>query len=80
MGYSLKPGKGILLSMVYTGFKCPKCECKHTEDDYLQQLGRSENGFIYKKCKGCKETLGITQDIKGDVHVWLKKDESKIIK
>jgi hypothetical protein len=74
MGQSIRIPNGII-SIVDVDFKCPKCECPHTNEDYYERLNKSKNGFIYKKCKGCKTKLGITTDIRGDVRVWLKEDE-----
>lgn len=65
-----------IITIADVDFKCPKCECPHSEDDYYQRMIKSGYGLIYKKCKGCKTMLGITTDIKGDVVVWLKEDES----
>lgn len=65
------------LCVVETEFKCPKCECPHTEDDYYRQLSKSKRGLIYKKCKGCGTKLGITSDIRGDIRVWLKEEDHK---
>ena len=76
MGYSIKIPDGII-SMVDVDFKCPKCECPHSEEDYYDRLYKSKHGLIYKRCKGCKTKLGITTDIRGDVCVWLKEDERK---
>ena len=78
MSYSVRIPNGIL-TMVDIDFKCPKCECPHTEDDYYNRMCKSKTGLIYKQCKACKTKLGITSDIKGDVVVWLKEDEKKII-
>jgi hypothetical protein len=63
--------------MVDVDFKCPKCECPHSEQDYHDRLHKSNRGLIYKQCKGCKTKLGITADMRGDVQVWLKEDEPK---
>jgi len=79
MAYSIIIPNGIL-SMVDLDFKCPKCECPHSESDYMQRLLNSKTGLIYKRCKGCKVKLGITTDIRGDVRVWLKEDEMKFPK
>lgn len=76
MGYSIRIPNGII-SMVDVGFKCPKCECPHSEEDYYDRLYKSKHCLIYKQCKGCKTKLGITTNIRGDVHVWLKEDECK---
>lgn len=62
-------------TLVETNFKCPKCECYHTEDDYYNKLYNSKDGLIYKSCKGCKTKLGITSNIEGDIVVWLKEEE-----
>ena len=77
MTYLIKIPNGII-SIVNTGFKCPKCECQHSEEDYYDRLNKSKNSLIYKQCKGCKTKLGITTDIRGDVRVWLKENEYKI--
>ena len=74
MSYSVKIPNGII-TFVDVDFKCPKCECPHTEDDYYDKLYNSKHGLIYKKCKGCKTKLGITTNIKSDVVVWLKDEE-----
>lgn len=67
-----------ILTISDTDFNCPKCECPHTEDDYYNQLHKSKDGLIYKKCKGCKTKLGITSDIRGDIQVWVKDEEIKV--
>lgn len=69
--FQINDSPGILC-MSETDFKCPKCECVHTEDDYYARLDKSKHGLIYKRCKGCKTLLGITTDIRGDVRVWEK--------
>jgi hypothetical protein len=76
MGYSIAIPNGIL-SMCYDEFDCPACTCHHTGKDYEDRLFKSKRGLIYKKCKGCKTKLGITTDYKGDVHVWVKNNDSK---
>jgi hypothetical protein len=68
-------GSHGFICVAKTDFKCPKCECLHTEDDYYKQLDKSKHGLIYKKCKGCGTKLGITSDFKGDIHAWLKEEE-----
>lgn len=65
------------ITLVDVDFRCPSCNQEHNEDDYYKKLSESSNGHIYKKCKGCKETIGITTDMKGDVKVWLKSQEDK---
>lgn len=67
--------KNGIISLVDVDFKCPKCECPHSEEDYYDRLCKSKHGLIYNRCKGCKTKLGITTNIKGDVRVWLKEDE-----
>lgn len=74
MGESIRIPNGII-SLVDTDFKCPKCECPHSENDYYNMLSKSKRGLIYKQCKGCKTKLGITIDMRGDVQVWLKEEE-----
>lgn len=76
MGYSIRIPNGIL-SMSYTDFKCPSCNYLHGEEDYFDRMIKSKHGLIYKRCKGCKTTLGITTDMRGDVRVWLKSEEIK---
>ena len=66
--------------MVDADFKCPKCECPHSEKDYYDRLYKSKRGLIYKQCIGCKTELGIKTDIKGDVRVWLKKKKKTQVK
>ena len=75
----IKVGDDIgILCMSITDFKCPKCGCLHTEDDYMKRLDKSEHGLIYRHCKGCKSIIGITFDIRSDVRVWLKSEELTI--
>lgn len=74
MGYSIPIQNGII-SMCYTDFKCPVCECVHGEDDYFKRMQKSKYGLIYRKCKGCKTMLGITTCMRGDVKVWIKSEE-----
>ena len=74
MGYGIN-SNGFHLSMCHTDFKCPKCTCHHDADDYQDKLQKSKKGYIYKKCKGCKTTLGITYNVIGDVVAWLKEEE-----
>lgn len=76
MGYSVKIPNGIL-SMVEVDFKCPHCEYGYGSEWYADRLYKSVRGLIYKSCKICKNKLGITTDIRGDVVVWLKKEEKK---
>ena len=76
MLHLIKNLKGIL-SIIDVDFKCPKCECPHSETDYFDMLRKSKQGLIYKQCKGCKTKLGITTNMQGEVKVWLKKDELK---
>ena len=68
---------GAIVTFFETDFKCPKCDCPHSENDWLPRYENSKKGLIYRSCKGCKTKLGITTDIKGDVRVWLKEDETK---
>lgn len=65
------------LTVVETDFKCPECNQGYTEEDYYNRLSKSKKFYIYKTCKGCSAKLGISSDIKGDVVVWLAKDELK---
>ena len=73
------PIKNGIICISKTDFKCPKCECPHTEDDYYSRIEKSKTGLIYKKCKGCKSMLGITSDVRGDIHAWLKSEEKNQI-
>lgn len=74
MGYAVRLPNGIV-SMVEVDFQCPKCSCPHGEDFWYKTYIKSNKGFIYKQCKGCKTKLGITTCMTGDVKVWLKEDE-----
>lgn len=74
MGYAIN-GPGFHLDMCDVDFKCPKCTCPHSEEDWCAKLDKSKKGHIYIKCKGCKTKIGVTTDIQGDVRVWLKEDE-----
>lgn len=76
MGRSI-PIPGGIISLVDVDFKCPACGKEHTEKDYFKRMQASKNGLIYMKCRGCKEKLGISSDMRGDVVVWLKKEEVK---
>jgi len=72
-----KIGEGVgILTLCETDFNCPKCGYLYHEKDYYSQLYNSKRGLIYKQCKGCKTKLGITSDIKGDIHVWIKDEEN----
>jgi len=66
---------GALVSISKTDFDCPSCGHTHHEDDWYPKLNRSRQGQIYMLCKDCKQMLGVTVDMRGDVHAWLKKDE-----
>lgn len=57
-------------------FNCPSCEKTHTEEDYYDRLFKTKDSFIYMKCKGCKEKLGVTTNMVGDVVAWLKSEEA----
>jgi hypothetical protein len=76
MSYTVKIPNG-LITFCNADFKCPVCECPHTEDDYYKTIQKSKHGLIYKQCKGCKTKLGITYDMRGDVVVWEKSTEIK---
>jgi hypothetical protein len=76
MSYTIRMPNAII-TCVEVDFKCPKCGCPHSEEDYYNRLNKSKRGLIYKACKGCKSRLGITVDMMGDVVVWLKEDERK---
>ena len=65
-----------IITLADTEFKCPKCECPHSEDDYYNKLYKSKKFYIYQNCKGCKTKLGISNNMKGDVVVWLKEEEN----
>jgi len=78
MSYCRRIG-GAIVTFVEVDFNCPKCNYGYTEKDYSEGLYNSKRGLIYKSCKGCKTKLGITTDMLGDVHVWLKEDEKKWI-
>ncbi len=63
------------ITIAEVDFVCPQCGKEYHEEDYYTQLYNSKRGLIYKRCKGCGNNIGITSDIRGDVRVWLKKDE-----
>jgi hypothetical protein len=69
----------VHICYIKTDFNCPECGHKHTEDDYYERLRDSKRFLIYQQCKNkmCREKLGISSDIKGDVVVWLKREEPK---
>ncbi len=71
MGYCIRVPNGIV-SMAYTEFKCPKCECPHDEEHYYKRLCKKD--FVYISCRGCKTKIGVAIDIMGDVHAWLKEE------
>ena len=77
MGYSVKIPNGIL-SISVAHFNCPKCNYLYLEKDYYNALAKSKSFLIYKTCKNCKNKIGITTSITGDVVVWLKKNEIKV--
>lgn len=70
---------GALITLCDTDFKCPNCGEIHNEDDWYPRVNKSKHGVIYRNCKNddCGQRLGVTTDIKGDVVVWLKKEERK---
>jgi transcription elongation factor Elf1 len=76
MGQSIRIPGGVI-SLVDVDFNCPACGKQHVEEDYFKRMQKSNHAMIYMKCKGCKEKLGITTDMRGDVVVWLKKEEMK---
>ena len=46
---------------------CPYCT-RHIEFEEVEiQMNKSKDGYIRKKCKGCKRFIGITSDIRGDI-------------
>lgn len=65
-----------IITLADVDFKCPKCECPHSEDDWWSKYEKAKDHFFYMKCKGCKTKIGVTTDIKGDVVVWLKEEET----
>ena len=69
------PIKNGIICFSRTDFNCPKCGIEYHEEDYWNKLYKSKKGLIYIHCKGCKEYLGITTDIQGDVHTWIKSEE-----
>lgn len=66
-----------IICMAKTDFTCPACDYQHIEADYYSKLDKSKTGLIRMRCKGCKEWLGITADMKGDIRVWMKSDEKR---
>lgn len=71
---------GILL-LSETDFKCPKCGQIHNESDWYPKFKISPERCITKICKNkaCKERLGVTMDIMGDVVCWKRSEEDKVI-
>ena len=67
----------IHLSIPKTDFDCLGCGQTYNVDFYEKALEKSNKGFIYKRCKGCGQTIGISTDMTGDVVTWLKKHENK---
>lgn len=65
----------IHISYVKTDFDCPECGKHYTESDYYEQLSKSKDIFIYKKCKECGIKMGISSDYMGNVVVWDKANE-----
>lgn len=66
---------GAIITLAKTEIECPNCKKIYDEDFYYKQLYKSELGLIYKKCKDCKETIGISSNMMGDSVSWVKKDE-----
>lgn len=66
---------GAIITLAKTEIDCPNCKKVYNEDFYYKQLQKSDKGFIYKKCKECKEIIGISSNMMGDSVSWLKKDE-----
>jgi len=62
-----------------TDFQCPSCKHEHIEDDYIKKLEKSQHYLVYINCKGCKKKLGLTINYMGDVVVWLKSEEKKLL-
>ena len=78
MSYQVLIPNGIL-TLNDVDFNCPKCKHIHTESDYYKKLEKSDEIYIYIKCKGCKEKLGVATDYRGDVHAWLKSEEQELL-
>lgn len=78
MSYTVRMNHAII-TMTEVDFNCPKCGCSYREDDWYKKYEKSSYGVIYFKCrnKDCKELLGVTTNIKGDVVVWLKSEENE---
>ena len=76
MAYTVRIERGYA-RIVETSFNCPKCKKLFHEDFYIKAMDKSSSGLVYKRCTGCKTTIGITADILGDVRVWEKKTEKK---
>lgn len=78
MSYQISIPNGIL-TLNDVDFNCPKCGHLHEESDYYKKLEKSDETYIYMKCKSCKEKLGVTTDYRGDVVVWLKSKEQELL-
>ena len=66
-----------VLTLADTDFECPKCLQVHNEEDWYPRLDKSGETWITKRCKNkaCKERLGITMNIIGDVVCWKRSEE-----
>lgn len=54
--------------------ECTKCKVEIKFSEVCEKWKKSKDGFIKHKCKTCKTTNNITQDIQGKLHTFkLKK-------
>lgn len=65
------------LTLVETEFNCPNCDELYQEKDYYHKIQQSKTGLVFTRCKKCRESIGITTDIKGDVKAWLGKNHQR---
>ena len=50
--------------------ECIKCKSEIKFLEIHEKWKKSEDGFIKHKCKNCKTTNNITQDIQGKLHTY----------
>ena len=59
-------GHGFLISLSKSKVVCYHCTRPMMFEEFENQWGKDHNGFIRKKCPGCKRFIGITQSLPGD--------------
>lgn len=76
MGQTIRIPNGFV-HLVETDFNCPSCNELYQEKDYYHKINQSKTGLVFTKCKKCRESIGITINIKGDVVAWLGKTQQR---